>query len=142
MVVVGDDIPDVFTVYNFNIIFTHGASWYTSPLLDQWRSITSNRLVLNTVNGHHLQFRTWPLLFHTFQWFNIKAVLAHHHVIQKEVYELLAMRKLNYQLMVLVSIPMCLWFLSIWVVYDLFSILSSLIATCTYLLLRCLLLNR
>ena len=42
----------------------------------------------------------------------------------------------------LVSIPMCFWFLSIQVVYDLFSILRSLIATCTYLLSRFLLLTR
>ena len=49
---------------------------------------------------------------------------------------------LNHWVMVLVSIPMCLWFVSIQVVYDLLLILTGLIATCTYLLLRCLLLNR
>ena len=33
---------------------------------DQWRSITSNRYVLNMVQGHHLQLRTCPPLFHDF----------------------------------------------------------------------------
>ena len=58
--------------------------------LDQWRSITSNRFVLNMVWGHHLQLRSHPPLFHDFQHFNVKAAAAHHLVIQKEVDELLA----------------------------------------------------
>ena len=33
---------------------------------DQWRSITSNRFVLNMVQGHHLQLRFPPPLFHNF----------------------------------------------------------------------------
>ena len=57
---------------------------------DQWRSITSNRFVLNMVWGHHLQLRSHPPLFHGFQPFNVKAAAAHHPVIQKEVDELLA----------------------------------------------------
>ena len=57
---------------------------------DQWRSITSNRFVLNMVWGHHLQLRSHPPLFHHFQCFNVKAAAAHHPVIQKEVDELLA----------------------------------------------------
>ena len=57
---------------------------------DQWRSITSNRFVLNMVGGHHLQLRSHPPLFHDFQHFNIRATAAHHPVIQKEVDELLA----------------------------------------------------
>ena len=56
--------------------------------LDQWRSITSNRLVLNMVWGHHLQLRSHPPLFCDFQHFNVKAAAAHHPVIQKEVDEL------------------------------------------------------
>ena len=31
--------------------------------LDQWKSITSNRLVLSMVKGHYVQFRCHPLLF-------------------------------------------------------------------------------
>ena len=58
--------------------------------LDQWRSITSNRFVLNMVQGHHLQLRSCPPLFHDFQHFNVKAAAAHHPVIQKEVDEILA----------------------------------------------------
>ena len=57
---------------------------------DQWRSITSNRFVLNMVRGHHLQLRSRPPLFHNFQHFNVKVAAAHHPVIQKEVDELLA----------------------------------------------------
>ena len=55
-----------------------------------WRSIASNRFVLNMVWGHHLQLRSCAPLFHDFQDFNIKVVAAHHPVIQKEVDELLA----------------------------------------------------
>ena len=58
--------------------------------LDQWRSITSNRFVLNMVWGHHLQLRSRPPLFCNFQHFNVKVPAAHHPVIQKEVDELLA----------------------------------------------------
>ena len=56
---------------------------------DQWRSITSHSFVLNMVRGHHLQLRSCPPLFHDFWQFNVKAVAAHHPVIQKEVDELL-----------------------------------------------------
>ena len=58
--------------------------------LDQWRSITSNRFVLNMVQGHHLQLRSHPPLFRNFWHFNVKVPAAHHPVIQKEVDELLA----------------------------------------------------
>ena len=58
--------------------------------LDQWRSITSNRFVLNMVRGHHLQLRSCPPLFCNFWHFNVKAAAAHHPVIHKEVDELLA----------------------------------------------------
>ena len=57
---------------------------------DHWRSITSNRFVLNMVWGHHLQLRSHPPLFCEFWHFNVKAAAAHHPVIQKEVDELLA----------------------------------------------------
>ena len=59
-------------------------------VLDQWRSITSNRFLLNMVWGHHLQLRSHPPLFHNFQQFNIKVVTTHHPIIQKEVAKLLA----------------------------------------------------
>ena len=58
--------------------------------LDQWRSITSNRFVLNMVQGHHLQLRLHPPLFHNFWQFNVKAAAAHHPIIQKDVDELLS----------------------------------------------------
>ena len=56
---------------------------------NQWRSITSNRFVLNMVWGHHLQLRSHPPLFCDFWHFNVKAAAAHHPIIQ-EVDELLA----------------------------------------------------
>ena len=59
-------------------------------LFDQWKSITSNRFVLNTVQGHHLQLRSHPPLFRAFWHFNVKVAAAQHPVIQKEVDELLA----------------------------------------------------
>ena len=58
--------------------------------LDQWRSITSNRFVLNMVKDHHLKLRCYPPLFCNFKWFNTKAATGHHPIIQKEVDELLA----------------------------------------------------
>ena len=57
---------------------------------DQCRSITSNRFVLNMVWGHYLQLISHPPLFCDFWHFNVKAAVAHHPVIQKEVDELLA----------------------------------------------------
>ena len=57
-------------------------------LFDQWRSITSNRLVLNMVWSHHLQLWSCPPLFHNFWQFNVTAATAHHLIIQ-EVDELL-----------------------------------------------------
>ena len=56
----------------------------------QWRSITSNRFMLSKGWGHYLQLRSHPPLFCDFQQFNVKAVAAHHPVIQREVDELLA----------------------------------------------------
>ena len=63
--------------------------------LDQWRSITPNRFVLNMVWGLHLQLRSRPPLFRNFQHFNVKVPAAHHPVIQKEVDELLAKRAIE-----------------------------------------------
>ena len=59
-------------------------------LFNQWRSITSNRFVLNMVWGHLLQLRSHPSLFLDFWHFNVKVVAAHHPVILREVDELLA----------------------------------------------------
>ena len=58
-------------------------------LIDQWRSITSNRFLLNMVKGHHFQFRCLPLLLPNFRWFNIKADLP-YPIIHKRVDELWA----------------------------------------------------
>ena len=58
--------------------------------LDQWRSITSDRFVLNMVWGHHLQLKSCPPLFHKFWQFNVKVAVAQHPIIQKEADELLS----------------------------------------------------
>ena len=58
--------------------------------LDQWRSITSNKFVLNVVQGHHLQLRSHPPLFCNFWQSNVKAAAAHYPIIQKEVDDLLS----------------------------------------------------
>ena len=57
---------------------------------DQWRSITSNRFVLNMVQGHHLQLQSYVPLFHIFWQFNVMAGTTHLPIIQKEMDELLA----------------------------------------------------
>ena len=109
--------------------------------LDQWRSITSNRFVLNMVQGHHLQLTSRPPLFHNFWHFNVKVPAAHHPVIQKEVDELLAKGAIEpssggarFYSSVFVD-------LSILGASDPYSILSILIIICTFLLLRCQLLK-
>ena len=107
------------------------------PFLDQWRGITSNRFVLNMVQGHHLQLRSHPPLFCNFWQFNVKAAAGHHPIIQKEVDDLLATGEPSSG--VLVSISVCLLFLSILVVSGSCLSLSSLIIICTSLLLRYLL---
>ena len=58
--------------------------------LGHWSSSTSSKSLLDMVEGLHLQLRSCPPLFCNFKWFNIKAAIAHHPVIQKEVDELLA----------------------------------------------------
>ena len=72
------------------IFFLCFAGWYVFQFFRQWKSITSNRYVLNIVQGHHIQLRLHHPLFHNFQQFNSKASAAHHLIIQKEVDEVLA----------------------------------------------------
>ena len=80
----GDIIPDVLQSSLFSSIVQVSI---IPVFLDQWRSITFNRFVLNMVKGHHLELRCCPPLFHNFRWFNIKAIPAYHSIIQKEVNE-------------------------------------------------------
>ena len=44
-----------------------------------------NRFVFNMIKGNHFQLSCDALLFCNFKWVNIKAVVAHCSVIQKEV---------------------------------------------------------
>ena len=88
---VGVGTPDVswfsasssssFAVFQVGMLF---------KFFDQCRSITSNRFVLNMVQGHHLQLQSHPPLFCNFWMFNVKAATTHHPIIQKEVDELLS----------------------------------------------------
>ena len=57
---------------------------------DQWRSIASNRFVLNMAWSHHLQLQSHPPMFHNFQQFNVKVATTHYPIIQKEVDQLSA----------------------------------------------------
>ena len=108
---------------------------------DQWRSITSSRFVLNMVWGHHLQLRSHPPLFCDFQCFSVNVVAAHHPVIQKEVDELLAKGA--------IEPPLCGagFYSSMFVVpkhtgrLQPILNLKCFIVICTFLLLRCQLLN-
>ena len=61
-----------------------------SHFFDQWRSNTSNRFVLNMVQGHHLQLRSHAPSFHIFQQFDVKMAAVYYPIIQKEVDELLS----------------------------------------------------
>ena len=84
------DVPQPFT--SSSSLSSTCATFQVGMLfkfLDQWRSITSNRFVLNMVWGHHRQLRSHSPLFCDFWHFNVKAAAAHHPVIQKEVDELL-----------------------------------------------------
>ena len=94
------------------------------------------------VKDHHFQLRYHPLLLCSLKWFHIKTATAPHPVIQKEMDKLLAKGPLNHLLVVLAFTEMYLWFISVQVVYNTYSILSHLITTCAYILLRCLLSDR
>ena len=84
--VVGDDIPDVlqFSTSSPPSLFVVQIGTL-SQYLDQWRSITSNRFVLDMIQGHHLQLRCHPLLFCQYKWFTINTATAYHPAIQNEV---------------------------------------------------------
>ena len=109
-----------------------------SHFRNQWRNITSNRFVLNMVQGHHLQLRSCPPLFCNFQLFNVKAAAAHHPIIQKEVDELLAKGAIEPSSGG-ASFYSSMLFLSILMVTDPYITLSNWIIICIYILLGCLL---
>ena len=83
------DVPDVPEPSTSSSSSSSSSATFQVDMLfkffDQWRSITSNRFVLNMVWGHHLQLRSHPPLFCDFWHFNVRAAAAHHPVIQKEV---------------------------------------------------------
>ena len=80
---------------------------------DQWKSITSNRFVLNMVWGHHLQLRSHPPLFCTSgtlmsRWLQLIILLF-----RRRLMSFLLREQENPPPAVLVSILVCLWYLSI-----------------------------
>ena len=88
-----DDIPDEFQSTTLSTSSSSIVQVGTLPhFLDQWKSITSNRFLLNMVKGHHFQLRAWSPLFCNFQLFNSKAGVAHQLIIQKEVQEFFSQR--------------------------------------------------
>ena len=91
------------------------------------------------VKGHHLQLRSHPPLLYNFKQFNIKAAVAHHPIIKKEVDQLLA-KGATEPSSAFAGFPSNVFlYLSILVVSGPYIILSSLIIICTSLLLKCLL---
>ena len=110
----GAETPDVSKVYSLLIFGFSG--WYAIPFLDQCRSITSNRLVLNMVRGYHFQLRSCPPFFCNFSQFNTRAAAVHHPIIQ-EVDKLFLRQQLNHLLVVLLSTPVCLLLLNILVTH-------------------------
>ena len=87
----GNNVPDVLHSTSSSASSSSAVKVVTLPhFLDQWRRITSNRCVLNLVEGHHLQLRAMPPLVHNLQQFNFKLPMVHHPVIQKKVQQLLA----------------------------------------------------
>ena len=95
--------------------------------------------MFNMVKGHHFRLTCYPLLFHTFKRFNIKATTGHHSVSQKDKDEVLAKDAIDPLVGGAGYTQISLQFPSVLVVYDLHSILRNLIATSIYLLLKCLL---
>ena len=80
----GDHTPDVFqSTYSSTSASSVVQVCTLFHFLDQWRSITSNKFVLNVVKGEHLQLKKLLLLLCNFYWFNIKAPKAHNPPIQK-----------------------------------------------------------
>ena len=59
-------------------------------LLESLGNIISNMFVVNMAKGHHLQLRCHLPLFHNIRQFKIKAIPAHHSIIENELDELLA----------------------------------------------------
>ena len=85
----GNSIPDMIQFMTSSPSSSSVVQFGSLPnFLDWWRSITSDRFVLNMVKGHHLQLRCCSPLLHNFRWFNIKAALSHHSIIQKDLDEL------------------------------------------------------
>ena len=74
---VGDGIPDLLQSITSSTSSSCVVQVGTLPkFLDQWRSITSNKFVLNMVKGHHLQLKHHPLSFYNLKQFNSGAASA------------------------------------------------------------------
>ena len=92
-----EDIPDALQSSTSAIVHVG-----TLPaFFMQWRSITSNTVVLNIVRGHQFVLGCCHLLFFNSRWFNIKAAVTYHPIIQKDEDKLLPKGLLNPRLVVL-----------------------------------------
>ena len=108
---------------------------------DQWRSITSNRFVLNMVGV--TIFSLGPIL-HCSMTSGTLMLRQRQLIIllfRGRLMSFLLREQLYPLLVVLVSILACLWYLSILGASDPYLTQSILIIICIYLLLRCQLLN-
>ena len=103
---------------------------------DQWRIITSNRFVLNMVQGHHLQLWSHPPCSITSGSLMSRWLPLIIPLFRRRWMSYLVREWLNHLLVVLVSILACLWFLSILVASSPYLTWSILIVICMYLLLR------
>ena len=65
------------------------------------------------VKGQHFHLRYHPRLFLNSKWHNIKASLAHHSIIQKEVDDVLAKNAIELSTVGLAFTGMCLQYLNI-----------------------------
>ena len=88
------------------------------------------------VQGHHLQLRSHPPLFHNLWQFSVKMAATHHPVVQKKVDELFSKGAIETFLVVLVSIAVCMFSLSILVASGLNLTLNGLIVIYIYLLFK------
>ena len=110
-----------------------------SQVLYQWRSITSNRFVLNMVQVNIFSLgHTVPcsITSGSSMWRQLQLTIP---LSRGRWMSCFLREQLNHLLVVLVSIPVCLLFLNILVASGPYVSLSGLIVICIYLLSRCLL---
>ena len=94
--------------------------------------------MLSLGKGHHLRLRYHPPLFHISNDLILRLLQVIFLLTRRRWMSYYSRTTLNHQLVVLAFTPIYLWFVSILVIFDPWSIVSNIIATCTCLLLTCL----